>query len=67
MARDAVPPSLVMGWRPETPQRRAFQFDPFEIAVKRKIEVQSRLFAVRDDIQPGGELVVDRGYDRVLL
>src|SRR5262245_39320390 len=60
-------PALIMRGRPKTTRLRRFQLDPFEEAVKRQVEIEPGLFAVRDDVQSGGDLVVNRRYHRVFL
>jgi hypothetical protein len=59
--------SLVVRWWTESSRRRWLQREPIEIAIKREIEIQSRLLAIGNDIQPGGNLVVNCGNDRILL
>jgi hypothetical protein len=56
-----------MGWRTKSPQRSRLKFDPLDESIKRKIEVQTRLFAVRDYIQSGIHLVVNRCDDCIVL
>jgi hypothetical protein len=56
-----------MGGRTETPSWCALQFDPFEIAVKRKVEVQAALLAISDYIESRGKLIMYRRQDGVLL
>jgi len=58
---------LVMRGGAEPPRRVRFQFDAFQIAVEREIEVQSGLLTVSDDVQSGLNLIVNRsGYGIVL-
>ena len=60
-----MPAALVVRWRTEAAQRRGFQFDPFEKAVERQIEIEPRLFAVGNDVKPCFELVVNCDQDGV--
>src|SRR5262249_53263236 len=62
-----MPAALVMSRRSKTAQWRAFEFNAFQIAIKRQIKVEPCLLAVRDDVQPGGDLVVNRRNNRVFL
>ncbi len=43
----------------------AESLDALQPAVEREIEIVARLLAVGDHVQPGGNLIVDRGDDRV--
>jgi hypothetical protein len=56
-----------MGRRPEPPGRMTLQINPLEVAIERQVEVQPRLLAVRDNVQPRRHLVVHRGDDRIVL
>ncbi len=59
--------ALIVRRRAKPPPRRCFRRDPFEKAVERQIEIQPRLLAVSDHIQPRRKLIVDRRDDRVVL
>ena len=52
--------TLVVGRRAEPARRRTLKFNALEEAVKRQVEVEPRLFAVGDHVEPGGVLVVHR-------
>lgn len=41
--------------------------DAFEIAVEGEIEIEARLFAIGDNVESGGNLIVDGGNDSVFL
>jgi hypothetical protein len=43
------------------------QFDAFKVSVKGKIEIEACLLAVRDNVESGGGLIVQRGDDRIVL
>ena len=58
--------TLVVRRRAEQPRRRAL-LDPLEEAVEAEVEVEPGLLAVRDHVEPGRDLVVDRGDNGVLL
>ena len=60
-------PALIVGGRPETARRRALQLDALEESVERQVEIEPRLLAVGDDVEPGGELIVERAHHRVVL
>ena len=66
LADDPVTRALVVRGRPEQPRRRAL-LDPFEAAVEAEVEVEPRLLAVRDGVEPGGDLVVHGRDHGVLL
>src|SRR5687767_11965873 len=59
--------ALIMGRWAESTSGCRFQRDPLQVPVKREIKVQSCLLAIRDDIQSGGNLVMNRGDDRIVL
>jgi len=59
--------TLIVSGRSEAPQGGAFEFDALEISVEGKVEIETRLFAVRDDIETRGHLVMDGGDDRIFL
>src|SRR5262249_33221286 len=59
--------TLIVSWRTETTGRGAFELDALKIAVKGKVEIETSLFAVGDDVEAGGGLVVDGGDDGVFL
>ena len=67
LAGDAVPAALVVRRRPEAPRGRVLELDPFEVAVEREVEVEPRLLAVGDHVEPGGDLVVHGRDHGVLL
>src|SRR5665213_213357 len=52
--------ALIVRRRPESAGRGGLQFDPFDIAVKREVEIEPGLLTIRDDVQAGGHLVMDR-------
>ena len=58
--------TLVVGRRAEPARRRTLKFDALEEAVKRQVEVEPRLFAVGDHVEPGGELIVHGGDDSII-
>ena len=58
LADEAVTRALVVRGRAEQPRRRAL-LDSFEEAVEAEVEVEPRLLAVRDGVEPGGDLVVN--------
>jgi len=66
-ARDLVPATLVMGGRAKAPRARRLQGNPLEKAVERQVEIEPRLLAVGDDIQAGGQLILNRHHGGVLL
>src|SRR5205823_13370845 len=57
--------TLFRSGRAEAARRRGFQFDPFEKAVERQIEIEPRLFAVGNDVKSCFELVVNGDQDSV--
>jgi hypothetical protein len=57
---------LIVRRRTETPRRCRFQFDAFDEAVERKVEIEPRLLAVGDDIEVGVHLILDRDGDGVV-
>ena len=67
LAGDLVAAALVVGRRTEAPRRRALQLDAGEEAVERQVEVEARLLAVGDHVEPGSDLVVDRRDDGIVL
>ena len=67
LIRDLVTAALVVGRRSEAPWWRALQLDAGEEAVEGEVEVEARLLAVGDHVEAGGDLVVDRGGDGVVL
>ena len=52
---------------PKRRRGRALELDPVEVAVEREVEVEPRLLAVGDHVEPGRDLVVDGGDDGVVL
>ena len=56
-----------MGRRSEPARRRTLQLDAGEEAVEGKVEVQAGLLTVGDHVQAGGDLIVDRGDDSIVL
>ena len=59
--------ALVVRGRAEPPRRRGFEFDALEVSVERKIEIEPRLLAVGDHVQPGRDLIVHGRDHRVVL
>src|SRR5581483_11705365 len=59
--------ALIVGRRSEPARRRAFQLDAFDVSVKGEIEVQAGLLAIGDDVESGGQLVMQCGNHRVIL
>src|SRR5262245_28597694 len=66
-ACDPVFPTLIMPGRAEASRRGLLQFYAFQKAVERQVEIEPRLLAVRDHVQSGGNLIVDRRDHGVLL
>ena len=66
-ADDLVFSALVVGGRAEAPRRGGFEFDALDVAIEREVEIEAGLFAIGDDIEAGGELVVERGDDGIVL
>src|SRR5882724_6537794 len=62
-----MPTPLIMRRRPKPPRRSLLQLDSIDVAVERQIEIQSRLLAVRDHIQPGSDLIVHGRDHRIFL
>ena len=62
-----VPPALVVRRRAEAAGRRGLSVDALEEAVEREVEVEARLLAVGDHVEPGGHLVVHGRDHRVVL
>ena len=59
--------SLVMGGRTKPARRRTLEFNAFEISVERQVKIEPRLFAIRDHIQAGRQLIVYRCDYGVIL
>ena len=59
--------ALIVRRRAEAAWRRAFELQAFKESVERKIEIEARLFAIRDYVEAGGDLIVNRRDDGVLL
>ena len=66
LADDPVTRSLVVCGR-AMEARCGPRLDPFQTAVEAEVEVKARLLSVRDHVEPGSDLVVNRDDDRVLL
>jgi hypothetical protein len=62
-----VPTALIVGGGTETARRAAFEFNPAQMSVERKIEIQPRLLSIGNDVQPSGGLIVYGGQDRIVL
>ena len=59
--------ALVVRRRPVAPGRCRLEVDALDIAVERQIEVEASLLAIGDHVEPGAQLVAERGDDRVVL
>ena len=66
-AGDEVAATLIVSGRAEAPRGRRLEVDAREEPVEREVEVEARLLAVGDDVETGGDLVVDGGHDGVVL
>jgi hypothetical protein len=55
---DLVFAALIVGRRTETPGRRGFEINALDVAVERQVEIEPGLFAIRDDVEAGGQLVM---------
>ena len=62
-----VTAALIVGRRAEAARQGLLQFYAFQKAVERQVEIEPRLFAVRDHIQSGGDLIVNRRDHGVFL
>jgi hypothetical protein len=58
--------ALVVRGGTESPRRRRFEFKAIDETVEGKVEVEARLFAVGDHIEPGFQLVAHSDGDRVI-
>jgi hypothetical protein len=58
---------LVVGRRAKAPGRRAFQFETFEVTVEGKVEIQAGLLSVSDNVESGGDLVVNGRDDGIVF
>jgi len=58
---------LVVSGRAEASGRRALEFDALQISIKGKVEVETCLLAVGDDIEASRHLVVNRSNDGIFL
>src|SRR4051794_14520964 len=59
LADDFVLAALVVGGRAESPRRGGLEFNAFDEAIEREVEVEPRLLAVGDDVETGHHLVGD--------
>jgi hypothetical protein len=59
--------ALIVRGRAEPASRRAFEFDALEIAIKGKVEIEASLFAIGDDVESSGDLIVNGGNDGIFL
>jgi len=66
-AANTVFAPLIVGRGTKPAGRRAFQFEAFQIPIEGKVEIQSGLFTVGDDVESGCDLVVDGGDDGVVF
>src|SRR5262249_7350403 len=66
-AGDSVFTALIVRGRPETARQSLFQFDAFQKAVERQVEIEPRLLAISDHVQTGGDLIVNRRDHGVFL
>ena len=53
--------------RPEPPRRKRLAADPFEAPVERQIKVEPGLFAIRDHIQTGVQLITHGDTGGIIL
>src|SRR5512132_970436 len=56
---------LVVSGRAEAATRFVVELEPVDERVEGEVEVETGLFPVGDHVEPGPELVADRGPDRV--
>ena len=66
-ASDWMLSALIVRRRAKAPRRRGLELDTLDVAVKRKIKIQPRLLAIRDDIEPRSELIIYRADHRIIL
>ena len=66
-AHDLVFATLVMRRWPKAPRTGRFERDAFNETVEGQIEIKPRLLAIRDDIQPGGDLILNGHLRRIIL
>ena len=59
--------TLIMRGRSKASRTGWFKRDALDEAVEAQIEVKPRLLAIRDDIQPGGDLILNRHLRRIVL
>src|SRR5215510_6977570 len=66
-AGDPVFPALVVPGRAEATRQGLLQLYAFQKPIERQVEIEPRLLAVCDYVQPGGDLVVNRRDHGVFL
>ena len=66
VADDRVLAALIVPGRPEPPPRRPLGRKPLEEAVEGQVEVEARLLAVADGVEPGVDLILHRDRDRIV-
>jgi hypothetical protein len=66
-ACDFVFATLVVCGRAKTTRLCGFEFEAGQKAIKRQIEIEPCLLAIRDDIEAGGNLIVNRCDDSIVL
>jgi hypothetical protein len=59
--------ALIVRRRSKASRTGRFERDAFDEAVEAQIEVKTRLLAIRDDIEPGGDLILDGHLRRIVL
>ena len=66
-AGDRVLAALVVGGRAKLPRRRRLQLEALDVTVERQIEIEPRLLAIRDDVEPRLDLIVHRRDHGIVL
>jgi hypothetical protein len=58
--------ALIVGGWAESPRRRGFEFNSLQKSVEGEVEIEAGLLAIRDDIEPGIQLIV-QGRDHGVI